>query len=122
MNLTVTMSAHIFTPVMLLSLDATYRIYKDELLLFEKSEIIDTLAFPFITHKELVPITTASNYSIQATIFGSVPGYSSGVILFEGVTYARLVPGTSDNVKISMLYTGKYYFVFKQFFSKKFTF
>jgi hypothetical protein len=106
MNLTVTMSAHVFTSISLLNLAATYRIYQNDYFLFEKSEIIDILEFPFITHKELIPITTPSNYSIEATIYGPVAGFSSGMTLFQGATYARLVPGINNNIKISMLYTG----------------
>ncbi|CAF4382413.1 unnamed protein product, partial [Rotaria sp. Silwood2] len=106
MNLTVTMSAHVFTSVSLFSLGATYKIYKNDYLLFEKTELIDKLEFPIITSETLVPITTATNYTITATIFGPIPGFSSGGTLFEGVTYSRLVPGTNNNVKISMIYTG----------------
>ncbi|CAF3913632.1 unnamed protein product, partial [Rotaria sp. Silwood1] len=106
MNLTVIMSAHVFTSISLFSLGATYKIYKNDYLLFEKTELIDKLEFPIITSKTLVPITTATNYTIAATIFGPIPGFSSGGTLFEGVTYTRLVPGTNNNVKISMIYTG----------------
>ncbi len=113
MNLTVTMSAHVFTSISLLSLAATYRIYRAGYLLFERSELIETLEFPFVTHPVLVPITTSANYSIEATIFGPVAGFSSGMTLFEGATYARLVPGTNRNIKISMLYTGNCYFIVK---------
>ncbi len=109
MNLTVIMSAHVFTSISLFSLDATYRIYKDEYLLFEKTEIINDLEFPFITTKTLVPITKATNYTIEATIFGSIQNFSYDGTFFQGVTYARLVPGTNNYVKISMLYTGNYY-------------
>lgn len=108
MNLTVTMSAHIFTSISLLDLAATYRIYKDNFLIFEQSEIIDTLQFPYITQQTLVPITSSANYTIEATIYGPVAGYLSGMTLFQGVTNIRLIPGTRNNVSISMLYTGKY--------------
>jgi hypothetical protein len=113
MNLTVTMSAHVFTSISLLSLGVTYRIYKDEDLYFEETELIESLEFPITTRNKLVPITTATQYTIDATIFGTIEGYSSGVTLFQGVTNARLVPGTTHNVKISMLYTGNCYFIFK---------
>ncbi|CAF1179487.1 unnamed protein product [Rotaria sordida] len=106
MNLTVSMSAHVFTSVSLFSLGATYKIYKNDYLLFEKTELIDKLEFPIITSNTLVPITTATNYTIAANIFGPIPGFSSGGTLFEGVTYTRLVPGTNNNIKISMIYIG----------------
>ncbi len=113
MNLTVTMTAHVFTSVSLFSLGVTYRIYKDEDLYFEETELIESLEFPITTRNKLVPIITPTQYTIEATIFGAIDGYSSGVTLFQGVKNTRLVPGTTHNVKISMRYTGNFYFIFK---------
>jgi hypothetical protein len=114
MNLTVIMSAHVFTSISLFKLAATYRIYREGYLLFEQSELIDTLEFPIIICKKLVPITTPTNYSIEATIFGPMTGFPIGITLFEGVKYARLVPGTDNNITISMLYIGNCYLYFKK--------
>jgi len=119
MHLALIMSAHVFTSISLFKLGVTYRIYREGYLLFEQSEIIDKLEFPIITSKRLVPITTPTNYSIEATIFGPMDKFPIGMTLFEGVTYARLVPGTNNYIKISMLYTGNCYFVFKKKFDKE---
>ncbi len=119
MNLTVIMSAHVFTSISLFKLAATYRIYREGYLLFEQSELIDTLEFPIIICKKLVPITTPTNYSIEATIFGPMAGFPIGITLFEGVKYARLVPGTDNNITISMLYIGNCYLYLKKNFYKE---
>jgi hypothetical protein len=109
MNLTVTMSAHVFTSIPLVALGAIYRIYDDDYLLFEQSNIIDILEFPFRTPNQLIPITQSKNYSIEATIFGPVDGFTSGITLFQGVKKIKLIPGTNNTVQISMLYTGNYF-------------
>jgi hypothetical protein len=111
MNLTVTMTAHVLTSVSLLALSAEYQIFNNKDLIFKHTHLIEQMQFPFITPTILIPITTAANYSIVATIFGQLPGIPQGDTLFQGETYARLVPGTNNNVRISMIYTGNYYFM-----------
>ncbi len=106
MNLIVIMSAHVFTSVSLLSLAATYRVYDGDYLLYEQSIVIDTQEFPFTIPKQLIPITRSGEYVIEATIFGPVPGFPSGITLFQGAKTHRLVPGIDNTIQISMLYTG----------------
>jgi hypothetical protein len=117
-NLTVIMSAHVFTRVSLPELGATYRIYNDKILVFEKTELMQRLEFPFIVPKTMIPISTRENLTIEATIFGPVPALGFDKTLFEGVTHVLLVPGTNNNIKISMLYTGKQNFIISHKLSK----
>ena len=114
MNLTVTMSAHVFTSISQLALAVMYRIYDGKILVFEKTETAVNLKFPFIIPETLIPISISENYTIEATIFGNIPEYGFDGTFFEGVTYARLVPHTNNHVKISMLYTGYYYLYFSR--------
>ena len=89
-----------------MELAVTYRIYDRDFLIYEQSDLIDALEFPFQTSKRLVPITRTDKYVVEATIFGPVPGLPTGFTLFQGVIETRLVPSVDSNIQISMLYTG----------------
>lgn len=102
-----TLYTHTLTYISLVGQSVTYRIYRSDDLIFDHTEIIGKLEFPYITQNAAVPINIPDYYKIEATIFGTVEGFSQGVTLFQGVVSTRLTVSTPNNVSISMLYTGR---------------
>ncbi len=103
------MGANVFTSIPLTGFGVVIRIYDKGYLIFEQSYVMDVVEFPFIIPKQRIPISQTKNYSIEATIFGPVPGYTIGISLFQGIKRQKLNPGFDNTVQISMLYIGNYF-------------
>jgi len=106
MNITMTLYTHTLTYISLLGQSVTYRIYQGDGLVFEQTDLIDKLEFPYVIQNTAVSINIADIYRIEATISGTINDISAGVTLFQGIITSRLTPAKPNNVSISMIFTG----------------